>query len=147
MKLSAKTRYGTRALLDLAIHQKGSLPIPLKDIAERQEISLNYLEHIVGPLITSGIVSSSRGIKGGIYLARSALDITLKEVVEVLEGSTALVECITRPQVCSRSGSCATQDVWSDISKAIEQVLVSTTLQDLVERQKNKVSATGMYFI
>lgn len=147
MKLSTKTRYGTRALLDLAIHQQGNSPVPLKAIAQRQAISLTYLEHIIAPLIASGIVSSVRGAKGGISLAKSARDITLKEVVEILEGPTAPAECVTSPQTCSRSGLCATQDIWGEIKKAVDRVLVSTTLQDLVERQSHKEPAADMYFI
>jgi len=121
--------------------------VPLKDIAERQSISLNYLEHIVTPLITAGIINSVRGTKGGISLARPARDITLKEVVEILGGPTAPVECITSPQTCPRSGLCATQDIWDDIKKAIDGVLVSITLEDLVERQINKKQTADMYFI
>jgi Rrf2 family cysteine metabolism transcriptional repressor len=147
MKLSTKTRYGTRALLDLAIQRAGNSPVSLKDIAERQEISLTYLEHIITPLIAGGIIKSVRGARGGIFLARTARDITLKDVVEILEGPITPVECVTSPQTCTRSGSCATQDIWTEIKKAIDQVLVSTTLQDLVERQTDKKHAVGMYFI
>ncbi len=147
MKLSTKTRYGTRMLLDLAIHQTGNNPVPLKDIAERQQISLPYLEHIVAPLIAAGIINSLRGSKGGIFLAKNTQDITLKEVVELLEGATSPVECVTSPHACSRSGICAAQEVWCEIKRAIDQVLVSTTLQNLVERQNHKTSDANMYFI
>jgi Rrf2 family cysteine metabolism transcriptional repressor len=147
MKLSTKTRYGTRALLDLAIHQKGKSPVHLKDIAKRQEISLSYLEHIIIPLISTGIIKSVRGARGGISLAKAARHITLKDVVDILEGPIAPVECVISPQVCHRSGSCATRDVWSDVKKAIDQVLISSTLQDLVERQTNKESTSDTYCI
>ena len=81
MKFSAKTRYGTRALLDLAMHQESNSPVPLKEIAGRQDISLTYLEHIIAPLIAAGLINSVRGTRGGISLAKIARDITLKEVV------------------------------------------------------------------
>jgi Rrf2 family protein len=147
MKLSTRGRYATRALLDLALHHDEE-PVLLKDIARRQQISLSYLEHLVAPLIAGGIVRSTRGAKGGVSLARSPEEIRLDEVIQLLEGSIAPVECITNPGVCSRSESCVTRDVWSELKRAINGVLQSVTLQDLVERQKRKQqSETAMYHI
>jgi Rrf2 family protein len=147
MRLSTKTRYGTRALLDLALHYRSNSPVPLKDIAARQGISLNYLEHIVISLISAGMVNSVRGVKGGLFLARPAREITLKEVVEVLEGSTKLVDCLKNTNTCSQGGICVTQDIWSQVGHAIDQVLVSITLQDLVDREKNNKHSDDMYYI
>ena len=147
MKLSTKGRYGTRALLELAIHQ-GEGPISLKDISQRQGISLQYLEHLITPLITGGIVKSTRGAKGGIYLARAAGEIKLSEIIRVLEGSTAPVDCVDKSAACSRSGFCATRDIWSDMKEAVDSVLDKITLQDLVERQKSKEQTEeSMYYI
>ncbi len=86
MKLSTRTRYGTRALVDMAIHQKRDAPVRLKEIAERQDISIGYLEHIITPLVNAGLINSVRGINGGLSLGRDSRDITLKEVVDLLEG-------------------------------------------------------------
>jgi len=86
MKLSTRARYGTRALLDLAIHQDEA-PIALKDVARRQQISVQYLEHLITPLITAGIVRSVRGPKGGVSLARPPKQIVLSEIFQILEGS------------------------------------------------------------
>jgi Rrf2 family transcriptional regulator, cysteine metabolism repressor len=147
MKFSTKTRYGTRALLDLAIHQKGNTPVPLKDIAGRQSISLNYLEHIITHLITANIIGSTRGIKGGVYLTRSAKHINLKEVVELLEGQTNPVECLVGVKTCPRSSLCATQDLWHAVGSAIDKVLQNTTLQDLADKQKIKNKSENMYYI
>lgn len=147
MKLSTKTRYGTRALLDLAIHQTENSPVPLKDIAKRQIISPTYLEHIMALLISAGLINSVRGSKGGVYLSKPAQKINLKEVVELLEGQTAPVECLAGTKTCPRSSLCATQDLWNEVGKAIDQVLKSTTLKDLVEKQKSKGSAENMYYI
>ena len=83
MKLSTRTRDGTRALLDLALHQYES-PVSLKDIAERQEFSLQYLEHLITPLIAAGIVRSIRGPKGGVALAKSPNQITLSQIMKLL---------------------------------------------------------------
>ena len=144
MKLSTKGRYGTRALLDIALHQE-SKPVPLRDIARRQEISLPYLEQLIGPLIEGGIIRSVRGVGGGVSLARFPDEIRLSEVIRLLEGSIALVECVNDPTQCSRSDFCITRDIWSEVKKSMEKVLESTTLQDLVERQKIKV--LPMYYI
>jgi Rrf2 family transcriptional regulator, cysteine metabolism repressor len=147
MKLSTKTRYGTRALVDLAIHQKGHTPVSLKDISERQMISLSYLEHIITPLLSAGMVNSTRGPKGGVALTKPARDIRLKEIVALLEGPTTLVECLVGSKTCPRSSLCATQDLWNEIGHAIDGVLESTTLQDLADKQKNKVRSAEMYYI
>jgi len=147
MKLSTRTRYGTRALLELALH-KGEGPIFLKDIARQQQISLPYLEHLVAPLIAGGIIRSTKGPRGGISLARNPEDIKLSEITQLLEGSVAPVECINNPDVCNRSGSCATRDIWSRLKEVMDDVLESTTLQDLVERQKKKSQPEStMYYI
>ena len=137
MKLSTRGRYGTRALLELALHQETG-PISLKDIAQRQEIPLGYLEHLITPLIAGGIVRSTRGPRGGVSLAKPPEKIRLSEVIHLLEGSIAPVECVSNPEICSRSKSCATRDIWGELKQAMNGVLESTTLQDLVERQKRK---------
>ncbi len=122
--------------------------MPLKDIAQRQEISLTYLEHLVTPLIAAGLVRSKRGARGGISLAKSPQEIKLREVVQLLEGSTAPVECINNPETCTRSELCAPRDVWDELNRAMNEVLESTTLEDLAERQKRKEQPKeGMYYI
>lgn len=147
MKLSTRGRYGTRMLLDLALHQGGG-PVPLKDIAKREEISLLYLEHLVTPLIAAGIIRSTRGARGGVSLVKSPQEMKISEVVELLEGSIAPVDCVDDPKACSRSELCVTRDVWVELKKAMDGVLESTTLQDLVERQKGKEqSVEKMYYI
>ena len=147
MKLSTRGRYGLRALLDLAVHQ-GEGMVLLKDIARRQEVSLPYLEHLITPLIAGGLVKSTRGARGGVLLRKPPAEVKLTEVVQLLEGSIAPVDCVNDPRVCSRSASCVTRDIWMQIKDAMIQVLDSTTLQDLVERQRQKEQAeTGMYHI
>src|SRR4030067_1197480 len=102
MKLSTRTRYGTRALLELALH-RGQEPVFLKDIARQQEISLSYLEHIISPLIAGGILRRTKGPRGGISLARNPEDIKLSEITRLLEGSVAPVEGVNDPSVCTRA--------------------------------------------
>jgi len=147
MKLSTKGRYGTRALLELALHQ-GEGPILLRDIAQRQQIPLKYLEHLVTPLIAGGIIRSTRGAGGGISLAKPPEQVKLSEVIQLLEGSIAPAECVNNPGVCSRSKLCVTRDIWGELKQAMNGILESTTLQDLVERQKRKERPEEtMYYI
>ena len=147
MKLSTRGQYATRALLDLALHQDEE-PVLLRDIARRQQISQQYLEHLITPLIAAGIMTSTRGRKGGVSLARPTKEIGLDEVIHLLEGSIAPVQCVSNPDVCKRSHLCATRDVWDEIKNAIDGVLKSITLKDLVERQKTKDQTTEvMYYI
>ncbi len=147
MKLSTRGQYGTRALLELSLHY-GEGPVPLKDIARSQQISLQYLEHLITPLVTAGIMRSTPGARGGVWLARSPQEIKLSEVIGLLEGSIAPVECVNDPKYCSRSDFCVTRDIWGELKKVIDEVLESTTLQDLVERHKKKEQSEAiMYYI
>ena len=143
MKLSTRTRYGTRALLDLAHHQGDKL-VQLKDIARRQNISLHYLEHIIAPLVGAGIVRSTRGARGGLQLTRRPGEIKLSEVVQLLEGTITPVDCVIDPESCTRSDFCVTREVWGEMKKAIDNTLKAITLQDLVEREKRKEQSVGM---
>lgn len=145
MKLSTKGQYGTRALLDLALHETDE-PVPLKDIAQRQQIPLQYLEHLITPLITAGIIRSIRGAKGGIMLAKTPEEIRLNEVIQALEGPIGPTECLNNPGVCDRSASCVTRDVWDELKKAMEGVLEGTTLQDLADRQRKKEQAESLTY-
>jgi Rrf2 family cysteine metabolism transcriptional repressor len=147
MKLSTRARYGTRLLVDLALHYDEQ-PVLLKDIAQRQEISLSYLQHLITPLVTGGIVFTTRGARGGVSLSQPPGEIKLSQVIRLLEGPIAPVECVNNPDMCTRSSSCVTRDIWCDMKRAIDSVLDFTTLQDLAERQKRKEQAERVaYFI
>jgi Rrf2 family cysteine metabolism transcriptional repressor len=147
MKLSTRTRYGMRALVDLALHDTAQ-PVQLKEIAERQNLSLSYLEHLIIPLISAGILQSFRGSRGGIKLARPAEEIKLDEILSVLEGPLAPVDCLKESHDCPRSGSCATQEIWDEMRQAMRAVLKAKTLKDLAERQRSKEKQPeNMYYI
>jgi len=134
-------------LLDLALHH-GKEHVLLKDIAHRQQIPLSYMKRLIGPLIAGGLVQSTRGVKGGVLLAKSPDQIKLKEVIGLLEGRIALVKCVNNPRICDRSQFCVTRDIWTDLGKAMEGILESTTLQDLVERYRVKEQSESiMYYI
>jgi len=147
VKLSTRGRYGTMALLDLALNSNKE-PVPLKDIARRQGIPLHYLEHLIAPLVAAGIAGSTRGARGGLHLLKPPREIKLSEVINLLEGPVAPVGCITNPETCPRSDTCVTRDVWDEVKRAIEGVLESITLQDLVDRHQKKAQSTkAMYHI
>jgi len=134
-------------MLDLALHQ-GEGRILLKDIARRQGISENYLEHLMPSLKTAKLVNSSRGAHGGYTLAQAPHKVKLLDIIQALEGSLAPAECVNTPRVCRRAKSCVTRDIWTEMKVAIDNVLNSTTLQDLVERQREKDGQeTSMYHI
>ena len=135
MKLSTKGRYGARAALELALrYQKG--PIMVKDIAENQDISERYLEHILNSLRVSGLVKSTRGAHGGYELSKPPALITLGEVIRSLEGPIEIVSC-TRSKVCEKSQSCVTYDIWCKVRDAVENVLDSVTLADMVKSHES----------
>ena len=147
MKLSTRGRYGTRALLDLALHS-GQGFVTMKDIAQRQDISAAYLARLLTPLVGAGIVRSTRGPQGGVSLSKPPNEIKLSEVIKLLEGSIAPVGCVDDERVCPRSNVCVTREVWDQMSRAMIRVLESTTLQDLVDRQREKErQRAGMYYI
>jgi len=131
MKLTTRTRYGMRALLDIVAHS-AEAPVRLREIAGRQDVSLGYLEHIVGPLIAGGVLRSTRGLFGGVSLMKRADEILLKDVVGLLEGSLATADCVLHPNLCPRSQSCATRVLWAELTEAMESVLGSRTLADMM---------------
>lgn len=133
MKLSSRSRYGLRAVLDLAL-EYGKGPLQIKTIASREDISNKYLEQLMTILKTSGLVRSLRGPKGGYMLARAPNEVKLDEVFTVLEGPLVTVECLQHPEFCPRCAECITRQVWSDVQDAILGVLEAISLQDLVDR-------------
>ena len=145
MKLSTRSRYGLRAVLELAIDY-GNKPMQIKTIAEREDISNKYLEQLMSTLKSYGLVRSIRGPKGGYLLAKAPVDIKLSDVFTALEGPMFTVECIDHPEFCVRCTDCVTRQVWADIQTAMMNVLESQTLQDLVDKA-NKGDKTANYQI
>jgi Rrf2 family protein len=132
MKLSTRTRYGMRALLELAIANNTG-PLQIKVIAERQKISNKYLEQLVAILKTAGLVRSIRGPHGGYVLAAPPEEIKLSEVFRTLEGPVLTTECVEDASVCPNSADCVTRKLWVEMDEAILGVLENKTLLDLVE--------------
>ena len=120
---------------------KGTLR--LKTIAQRQDISIKYLEQIIATLRTAGIVRSIRGSKGGYLLARAPNLIKLSDVFTALEGPLVTVDCVEDEKSCLRVSDCLTRSLWVDIQKAVMAVLDSKNLQDLIEQAKD---TRGLYY-
>ena len=136
MKLSTRTRYGIRSILELA-ENYGKGPVQLKKIAKDQEISIKYLEQLMAILKSAGIVKSTRGSKGGYILAKQPKEIKLSDCFNYLEGSIVTVECVENENYCTKTNDCITRQVWSEIQKAVISILESYTLQDLINKAKN----------
>lgn len=149
MKISTKGRYGLQALLDLAIYGQNDY-ISLKSVAERQGMSDNYLEQLFASLKKNGLVESTRGAQGGYRLSKGASEITVKQVLNALEGPLALVDCIIEgnEQDCDRYECCVTRVLWQKIMDKLDEVTDSISLADLVECHKVTKSTKGLeYYI
>jgi Rrf2 family iron-sulfur cluster assembly transcriptional regulator len=133
MRLSTRSRYGTRLLLDMAQRYEQG-PVQLGEIARRQEISVKYLEQIIIPLKKANYVLSVRGPKGGHYLAKPPAEITLGEIVALLEDGNNLVACSDHAEVCDRAEICPTRLIWKEVAQAMFEKLSSITLADLCQR-------------
>jgi len=133
MKLSTRTRYAMRALIELS-QNTGKGPLQLKIIAKRQDISVKYLEQLMAVLRSAGLVRSVRGSKGGYVLAKDPAQIKLSDAFHCLEGTVTTVECVENEDYCRRFADCAARQVWKQVQMAIENVLQSMTLQDLINK-------------
>lgn len=139
MKLSTKGRYGLKAMFELSLNQENG-PVPLKYIAKKQGISDQYLEQIFSSLKKSGLVKSVRGAHGGYLLSREPNEITVGDILVVLEGPVSLSDCVLDDDVCENSDICVTKVVWERMKKGIEDVINSITLQDMMnDYNKNKL--------
>jgi Rrf2 family transcriptional regulator, cysteine metabolism repressor len=145
MKLSSRTRYGMRAMLELAL-EYGKKPLQIKSIADREDISNKYLEQLVAMLKSSGLVRSIRGPRGGYMLARSPAEIKLSEIFTTLEGPLIPVECVRHTEFSSKCSDCATRLIWQELYSALMSKLDTTTLKQLSERTL-KLQQTDQYQI
>jgi Rrf2 family cysteine metabolism transcriptional repressor len=140
VKLSTKGRYGVSAMYDLAVHH-GQGPISLKSVALRQGISEHYLEQLMGTLRKAGYVKSVRGAQGGYTLTKQPAEITVGDIIRIMEGPTAPVDCLLADaennKYCMRAGHCVTRGVWAKVRDSIDAVLDSITLADLAQEDKS----------
>ena len=135
MRLTTKSRYGTRLILDLAVNAKNK-PVPLSDISKRQNISLKYLEHLTRKLREAGLIKRQRGAYGGHMLNKAPADITVGDIVRTLEKTTAITDCAENDDklcgVCNQAGDCLSRWVWIEASRAMFERLDEITVERLV---------------
>lgn len=137
MRFSTKSRYGLRVMIELGLgHGQGLTQ--LKSIAENEEISEKYLEQIIIALRAAGLVKSVRGAKGGYFLSREPKAITVREIIEKLEGSLYPVDCGENGNNCSRFERCVSVDIWKMLGEKIYDTLEGISLASLVEKYKEK---------
>ncbi|MFA5516007.1 MAG: Rrf2 family transcriptional regulator [Desulfuromonadales bacterium] len=156
MKFSTKSRYGVRALFDMAYHS-GTLPAQIKDISRRQAISPRYLEQIFQDLKKAGLLKSKRGPQGGYQLAKKPQEISVLDIVLAAEGAMVLVDCVkgeasARQGKCEFDNQCVTQRIWQEGTRRLQEYLGSVTLKDLCEDARNmglekELDHRFMYFI
>lgn len=135
MRLSTRSRYGVRMMFEFALKFNQG-PVFLKEVATMQGISFKYLSKLVIPLKSAGLLQSVRGANGGYMLAKHPSEITIRMIVEKLEGDVSLVECAENPAVCRRNANCVARTIWKKADDAIMQVLDGITLQDMVDEYK-----------
>ena len=137
MKLSTRSRYGTRILVDLARHNDQG-PVQIGEISKRQDISVKYLEQLIRPLKQASMVTSMRGPKGGHMLAKKPQEISLGQIVRLFEEQSELVECISNPEQCNMSEDCQVRLAWKDATRVLYEKLDSTTIADLLEENDSE---------
>ncbi len=134
MKISTRGRYGLRILLDLALHDNGS-PRMIRDIAGSQRISEKYISRLIIDLRRAGMVKSVRGSRGGYRIARYPKNLTVLDVIEVMEGPVSIIDCVTT-ESCDRQRGCAVRSIWCDMNNPLRSALAAVTLQDVIDRQR-----------
>ena len=144
MKLSTKGKYGLKAIFELSLHVNEG-PMPLNMIASKQKIPEQYLEQIFSTLKKSKLITSVRGAQGGYLLNKAPNEVTVGDVLAILEGPVALSQCIIEEGVCENSNDCSTKLVWEKLKKGIEDVLNSITLQDMVDDYNKKNNIKEFY--
>ena len=144
MKISTKGRYGLRILMDLAIHESEK-PRLIRDIAKSQQISEKYISRLVISLRKAGMIRSVRGVNGGFHLAVKPENITLLDVIEVMEGPLSIVDCVSAPKTCAKSGNCAPREIWCKLNENIRDLMRQTTLADILATCEKQNARDGVF--
>ena len=145
MKLSTKGRYGLKAMFELS-KSTSQEPVSISYIAKKQNISEQYLEQLFRTLRKNGFIKSIRGSQGGYLLAKSPKDITVGDILEVLEGPVSISKCVIDEDSCINSNTCVTKVVWEKVTKGIEDVIHSINLQDMIDdyNETNKIDLSNL---
>jgi Rrf2 family protein len=134
LKISTKTRYGVRAMIEIAL-SKTEKGVFQKDISQSQEISNKYLDHIISALKTSKLISNAKGKKSGYVLTRSPSEITVFDIHNAFEPGICIIECLSGNYPCNRQEECQTKDFWGGLNNMIVGYFKSITLQDLINKE------------
>jgi len=143
MRISTRSRYGTRMMLDIALHSTDG-PVRIQDVADRQGLSIKYLEKLIRLLKEAGFIKSKRGPKGGHLPARDLKRITVGSVVRILEGDGRLVQCSGGESCCVNEPMCLTRRVWKAAANAMFEKLESITFADLVQEMEQLHTNRGL---
>ena len=134
MKISARTRYGLRILLDIAQHEQDESPRTIGEISSSQDISAAFISRLAVPLKRAHIINAERGVGGGLRLARSPDDITLLDISETLDGPVSILKCLATPKTCRRHARCPARSIWADLNTTIKNALAAVTLSSVMAR-------------
>ena len=136
--ISTKGRYALRVMIDLAGHENGGY-LPLKEIADRQEISKKYLEIIAKDLVKGRLIEGASGRGGGYRLCRRPEDYSVGEIIELMEGSLATVACLSADaEACPRAAGCRTLPLWAEYDRLVHDFFYHKKLSDLLSEPKGK---------
>ncbi len=134
VKLSSTARYGLRAMSDLCVHSHNSEPVSVSDIAARQNIPVNYLEQLCRKLRAGGLLESVRGAQGGYFLAKSAEEISIADILQALDEPFIFGSCQTE-KGCENAPSCPTFSLWRKVKGSVDEILKTTTLADIADEK------------
>ena len=143
MKISTKGRYGLRILIDLATHDSEK-PRMVRDIAVSQQISEKYISRLIIDLRRARLVRSVRGMKGGFFLARPPREITLLDIMETMEGTISVVDCVMQPEKCAQNADCAARNVWKRLNDGIRELMRGITFEEILSEYNKSRSLDGI---
>jgi Rrf2 family protein len=148
MKFNTKTRYGIRAMMEIAMHPE-SEGVYQKEISERQEISFKYLDHLIASLKRAGLITNAGGRMSGYVLTRDPDQISMYDIYKAFEPELRIADCMAEDNDCSRTMSCATKEFWHGLNRLIIDYLEGTKLKDLASQQRemNEKQVASMFYI
>ena len=144
MKISTKGRYGLRILIDLATHD-AQKPRLVRDIAQSQEISEKYISRLIVDLRRARLVRSVRGMKGGFFLAKHPKEITLLDILETMEGTISIVDCVMAPEKCPRNGGCTARGIWLRLNDGIRELMRNITFEEILAEYSKGNLDNGLF--
>jgi Rrf2 family protein len=136
MKFNTKTRYGLRTMLELTLNAERDEGTLQKEIAENQDVSVKYLDHIIADLKAAGLIVNARGKKSGYILKKPAEEITIYDIYVAFEDELVIIDCLHVHGECPKKGTCVLKEYWCDLNNSIKSSMESQNLKDLAEKHK-----------